>query len=83
MKKSVLCGILLLCFCAGLTAQYIYNPSNSPTAGSANSWPFNSDTEWRYQFIIDSKVLGNAPLKIVDIAFAPGSTRVWDSSRRP
>ena len=79
MKNGLICIALLLCVCAGLTAQaYIYNPSNTPgTGGGPNSWPFNLYTGWRLQFIIHQKVLGNAPLTIQDIAFSPTATRTF------
>lgn len=62
---------------AGQPAKYVYNPSNTPTTGGANSWPFNLYTGWRFQFIIDQKVLGTNPLTITNIAFAPNSTRTF------
>lgn len=80
MKKSLICVALLLCISAGLTAQFIYNPSDTPSTGGANSWPFNLYTGWRFQFIIDQKVLGTCPLTITDIAFAPSSTRTWGTT---
>lgn len=78
MKKGLICAVLLLCFCAALTAQTpIYNPSNTPTTGGANSWPFNLYTGWRMQIIIDKNVLGNTPFLIQEVAFAPTSTRTF------
>jgi len=77
MKRSLICTALLLCICACLSSQYIYNPSDTPTAGGSNAWPFNVYTGWRLQFIIHNKVLGTTPLVIQDIAFAPTSTRTF------
>jgi len=62
---------------AGTTPKYVYNPSNTPTTGGVNSWPFNLYTGWRFQFIVDRKVLGTSPFTITDIAFAPTSTRTF------
>jgi len=70
MKNGLICVALLLCIGAGLTAQFIYNPANTPAVGNGNSWPFNLYTGWRFQFIIDKRVLGSKPLAITDIAFA-------------
>ncbi len=70
MKKSLICVALLLCICAGLTAQFVYNPSNTPATGGGNSWPFNLYTKWRFQFIVDKAILGTKPLLITDIAFS-------------
>jgi len=61
--------------------QAICNPSDTPGTGGSNSWPFNTYNAWRYQFIINSSVLPNAPMKITDIAFAPTSTKTWNASR--
>jgi len=57
------------------------NPSDTPDAGSSNSWPFNTYTAWRYQLIVNKSVLPNAPIKITDIAFAPTTTKTWKASR--
>ncbi len=70
MKKSLICVALLLCICTGLTAQFIYNPSDTPATGGGNSWPFNLYTKWRFQFIIDKKIMGPCPATITDIAFS-------------
>ena len=81
MRNGLICLALLLCIGAGLTAQYIYNPNSTPNVGGANSWPFGSYPEWRYQFIISNTVMGNAPIKIIDIAFAPSSTRTYTATQ--
>jgi len=78
MKRGLICAVLLLCVCAALTAQTpIYNPSNTPTTGGNNSWPFNIYTGWRMQIIIDKTVLGNSPFLIQEVAFAPSTTRTF------
>jgi len=70
MKNCMICITLLLCISAGSSAQFIYNPANTPGVGNGNAWPFNLHTGWRFQFIIDKKVLGGGPLLISDIAFS-------------
>jgi len=50
---------------------YIYNPSNTPTTGGSNAWPFSSSySAWRFSFIVDASVLPSATFKITDVAFA-------------
>jgi len=61
--------------------EAIFNPSDTPTTGGSNSWPFNTYTAWRYQFIVNNSMLPNARTKITDIAFAPTSTKSWKASR--
>jgi len=81
-KVLVLSSLLMLCLVVPMTAQgIIYNPSNTPSTGSGNAWPFNVHTGWRFQFIINASVLPNAPIKITDIAFAPTSTMTWASNQ--
>jgi len=59
----------------------ICNPSDTPTTGGTNSWPFNTYTAWRYQLIVNKSVLPSSPLKITDIAFAPTSTKTWQAKQ--
>lgn len=81
-KALVLVALILCCLSVSLDAQgKIYNPGNSPSTGSNNSWPFNVHTAWRFQFIVNASVLPNAPIKITDIAFAPSATTTWGSNQ--
>lgn len=75
MRSFVLLALVLL-LGVSLGAQgYIYNPSDTPTVGSANSWPFSSSkAAWRFSFICDATVLPAAPIKITDLAFAPSNS---------
>jgi hypothetical protein len=72
MKRGFVLLVLVLLVGASLGAQgYIYNPSNTPTAGGGNAWPFTSSySAWRFSFIVDASVLPNAPIKITDVALA-------------
>jgi len=57
-------------------ADDIHIPANTPTTGSRNNWPFNPNfgPEWRYQMVFTAAKLGNQPLNITEIAFAPYQT---------
>ena len=59
----------------------VYNPADTPDTGTANNWPFNTYTAWRYQFIVNASVLPAAPMKITDIAFAPTATKSWTAKQ--
>ncbi|MBN2490003.1 MAG: hypothetical protein JXQ29_04025 [Planctomycetes bacterium] len=76
MKKSAVLLAVLLLVGVSLGAQgYIYNPSDTPTVGSGNNWPFSSSkAAWRFSFIVDATVLPAAPVKITDLAFAPSNS---------
>jgi hypothetical protein len=54
-------------------AGEIHLPSNLPTSGSVNHFPFNPSwgPEWRYQLVFTPSMLGNKPVNITQIAFAP------------
>lgn len=81
--KRMIVALMFVGMASGLSAQgFLYNPSNTPTTGGSNSWPFNVYTDWRFQFNINAAVLPAAPFKIIDIAFAPGSsTTVWSAQQ--
>ncbi len=81
MRNGLLSVAILLCLGVCASAQYIYNPSNTPSTGTCNSWPFGVYTEWRLQFIIDAKVMPNKPVKITDIAFAPCRSGTWTAKQ--
>lgn len=76
MKKSLVLVVLVLLIGVTAGAQgYTYHPSNTPTAGGSNGWPFTSSkTEWRFSYILDASTLPNAPIKITEIAWAFSST---------
>jgi hypothetical protein len=48
----------------------IYAPSNTPSAGSCNAFPWGYSTSARFQEIIPAQYLPSAPFKITDIGFA-------------
>jgi hypothetical protein len=72
MKRSLVLLSLVLLIGVTIGAQgYVYNPSNTPTTGGGNAWPFSSSySAWRFSFIVDASVLPNAAIKINDLALA-------------
>ena len=48
-----------------------YVPSYFANTGSCNSYPMGTDTEWRFQMIVNAQYLPSSPVKITDLAFAP------------
>jgi len=82
MKRGVVLLVLVLLIGVTVSAQgYIYNPSNTPSSGGGpNSWPFSVYSAWKYQFIVNASVLPSAPFKIIDIAFAPTSSRTFTAN---
>ncbi len=74
-KTSLLCVLLLLTLGVAWAGD-IYIPANTPSVGSRNNWPFNPrfGPEWRYQMVFTAAQLGNQPLLINEIAFAPSGT---------
>jgi len=81
MKRILIASIVLALAGNAFAQAVIYNPSNTPTTGGTNSWPFNVYTDWRFSFIINKSVLGTGPYKITDIAFAPTQTMAWTASQ--
>ena len=57
---------------AGLSAQSFYVPTNTPTTGNANAFPFNT-TDMRYQALIRATDLGGIPTLIRGFALAPST----------
>jgi hypothetical protein len=53
-------------------AQSFYVPTNTPTTGNANAFPFNS-TDMRYQALIRATDLGGIPTLIRGFALAPSA----------
>jgi len=76
MKICSIGAALVLCICTCLSAQYVftpyvYHPSDTPTSGACDTFPFSTHTGWRFQFIYRPKPQENIPTMITDIAFAP------------
>jgi len=59
----------------------VYAPSNTPTAGSCNVYPWGTSTSARFQEIIPATYLPSAPFKITDIAYAPCGNSTFTSRR--
>jgi hypothetical protein len=76
MRRTSLSCLMLILFVSPTWADEIYVPSNTPGNGTMNAFPFNSQygNEWRYQLIIPAARLGNRPMQLTDIAFAPSGS---------
>lgn len=67
---------LLVCctaLAAGLSAQSFYVPTNTPSVGTANAFPFNT-SDMRYQALVRATELNNTPVVITGFALAPSTT---------
>lgn len=67
---------LLVCIAslaATLSAQSFYVPTNTPTVGTANAFPFNT-TDMRYQALIRAVELNNTPALITGFGLAPSTS---------
>jgi hypothetical protein len=79
MNNRLLLVLGLIVLLAGsAVAGDTYVASSAPTGG-CNHFPFNptwsgSNGEWRYQGVFTATQLGNAPLLITGLSFAPCST---------
>jgi len=68
--------VTCLCFAAlatTLSAQSFYIPTNTPSTGTANAFPFNT-TDMRYQALIRATELNSTPALITGFALAPSAT---------
>lgn len=66
LSTTISCILALAC---GLAAQSIYVPSNTPTTGTCNAFPFNT-TDMRYQTLVTPTQMGNVPAVISGMAVA-------------
>jgi hypothetical protein len=67
---------LILCVAsltASLSAQSFYIPTNTPTVGTANAFPFNT-TDMRYQALIRATELNSTPAVITGFSLAPAAS---------
>ena len=82
MRRTSLLCLLLLLFAGAAQADEVYVPSNTPSSGTMNAFPFNTQygNEWRYQLIIPASRLGNRSMRIQDIAFAPSGSGDFKAS---
>ncbi len=67
---------LILCVAsltASLSAQSFYIPSNTPTVGTANAFPFNT-SDMRYQALIRATELNSTPELITGFSLAPSTS---------
>ena len=65
--------VCLAALAAVLPAQSFYVPSNTPTLGTANAFPFNT-TNMRYQALIRATELNSTPALITGFGLAPSGS---------
>ncbi|HET9384858.1 MAG TPA: hypothetical protein VFO67_06900, partial [Gemmatimonadales bacterium] len=65
--------VCVLSLSATLSAQSFYIPTNTPTVGTANAFPFNT-TNMRYQALIRATELGSTPVLIRGFSLAPSTS---------
>jgi len=82
--SRIACPVLLLVLLAAATGShaqgYVFVPSDTPTTGSANAWPFSVYNNWRFQMLIPASSLPPAKFKITGIAFAPTVSAMFSST---
>jgi len=66
---------------ASVSGQSVYVPDGNAATGPCSTQPFNYGVSWRYLYIVDQKTLGNQPLKILDVAFAPCYTTIFTAAQ--
>ncbi|MBN2492032.1 MAG: hypothetical protein JXQ29_14390 [Planctomycetes bacterium] len=75
MKNAMLSVLVLLVLTTAAAGDEVYVPSNTPSTGRLNSFPYGSaGSEWRYQLVFNAALLGNRPFLVTEIAFAPSGT---------
>lgn len=71
MKKVLL--LSALCTLLAVTAAWAgdtFVPSDTPSAGTCNVFPWGTNTEWRFQSYQTAAQLGNKPFVITDLSWA-------------
>lgn len=81
MKSSFALFAVALLVVTSVTGAQVYAPTNTPTTGSANAFPWGFSTSARFQEIIPALYLPSAPFKITDIAFAPTTSANFTAKR--
>ena len=67
---------LIVCIASlagSLSAQSFYIPTNTPTVGTANAFPFNT-TNMRYQALLLATDLNSTPALITGFSLAPSAS---------
>ena len=72
LRYAVLLFVLTSVSAPILAQGMAYVPSDTPTAGVANGFPFGDSfgPVWRYQVRLDARHLPRVPVRVVDVAFA-------------
>ena len=83
MKSALTAILACLCLFSSVRADEIHVPSNNPSQGRINKFPwftFNAP-EWRYQLLFTAQQLNTSACAITDISFAPSSTGIHVSTK--
>lgn len=82
--RSIFVMLLLAVGSAGAVGQAtVCYPDNLPNAGGFNSFPFGTNfggTNWRYQLRIPASALPSGPVRVTEVAFAPGGNGTFSAS---
>jgi len=72
MRRLVSAAVVLSVLALPALASDVYSPSNTPTTGVCNAFPFSpgASGEWRYQAIFSQAQMGPAA-RITDVSWAP------------
>ena len=78
-------ALLASLVCVGVAASQatVCYPDNQPNTGQFNSFPFGTNfggTNWRYQIRIPASALPNGPVRITEVAFAPGGNGTFSAT---
>jgi len=81
LRRPSLAGLVLLLAASGAVAQsYVYVPSDTPSTGGLNAWPFSAHPNWRFQILVPASALPSAAFKISSVAFAAASTSTFSAT---
>jgi hypothetical protein len=84
MNRVLLCLALLVLVAVPAVAQgKAYFPSNAPSGGNTNTFPFGNSfgDNWRYHGWLDATLLPAAKIKITDVAVAPQASGTFTASQ--
>lgn len=86
MTQYLLVPVLLLLFVPVAVAGDIHVPSNTPTSGVCNNFPFNpnwsgASGSFRYQLLVPSSLLGGKACCITQVSFAPCYTVTFKATQ--
>jgi len=80
MRIALVLPLVALLAVSG-AGQSVYVPDANAASGPCSNQPLNYGVSWRYLYIVSQKTLGNRPLKILDVAFAPCNTTLFTAAQ--